>query len=226
MFAQAAGFAVLAAISPTALLVMAVFLGSANPRTTALFYVAGAMVMTVAMAVVVLVVLRTAGLNEPREREPMYGLRVGLGVLALASAVVVARHRRERPERPEPVTDQPAAQGFISRLTAQPRPAAAFAAGIVLFAPGAMFIAAVQSVATAKAAVAATAIALVIVVIITGLVVWLPLLTYLAAPDATSRALKSLNGWLREHGRQILTSALAVGGIVLVINGALGLASR
>jgi hypothetical protein len=35
VFAQAAGFAVLAALSPTALLVMAVFLGSANPRTTA-----------------------------------------------------------------------------------------------------------------------------------------------------------------------------------------------
>lgn len=222
MFAQAAGFAVLAAISPTALLVMAIFLGSANPRTTALFYVAGAMLMTVAMAVVVLVVVRTAGLDQPREREPMYGLRVGLGVLSLASALVVARRRREPPE---PVSDQPAAQGFISRLTARPRPGTAFITGVILFAPSATFIAAVQVIATAKAAVAVTALALVLVVIITGLVVWLPLLTYLGAPEATDRTLKRLNGWLREHGRMILTYALAVGGIALVLNGALGLAS-
>ena len=40
MLGQAAGFALLAAVSPTALLVMAVFLGSDNPRTTALMYAA------------------------------------------------------------------------------------------------------------------------------------------------------------------------------------------
>ncbi len=43
MLGQAAGFALLAAVSPTALLVMAVLLGSDNPRRTALMYVAGAM---------------------------------------------------------------------------------------------------------------------------------------------------------------------------------------
>ena len=40
MLAQAAGFALLAAISPTALLLMAVYLGSDSPRTTALMYLA------------------------------------------------------------------------------------------------------------------------------------------------------------------------------------------
>ena len=77
MLAQAAGFAVLAAVSPTSLLVMAVFLGSANPRKTALMYVTGAAIMTVTMAVVILIVLRATGLNEPRQHDPRYGLRLG-----------------------------------------------------------------------------------------------------------------------------------------------------
>ncbi len=42
MLTEAAGFAVLAALSPTALLVSAVFLGSASPRRTVLLYLAGA----------------------------------------------------------------------------------------------------------------------------------------------------------------------------------------
>jgi hypothetical protein len=122
VFAQAAGFAVLAALSPTALLVMAVFLGSANPRTTALLYVAGATLMTVVMAVAVLFILRGAGLNQPHEHAPRYGLRLGLGVLALASAAFVARRRRREPEPgavPDPGKKKP---GLITRLTSRRGP--------------------------------------------------------------------------------------------------------
>ena len=70
MFEQAAGFALLASISPSALFVMAVFLASAEPRRTALAYVTGALVMTVAMAVAVLFIIRASGLDQPRESEP------------------------------------------------------------------------------------------------------------------------------------------------------------
>ncbi len=221
MFAQAAGFAVLAAISPTALLVMAVFLSSANPRTTALLYVAGAVLMTVAMALTVLFILRAAGLNQPHAHNPRFGLRLGLGILALATAAFVAGRRRRESES-EPVTTT----GLVARLTTQPSPGTAFAAGVILFLPSATFIAAVQVVATAQAAVAATVLALVIVVIITLLVVWLPLVTFLAAPEATNRQLAVLNAWLRANGRRIVIGALALGGLVLVINGAAGLAGR
>jgi hypothetical protein len=33
-----------------------------------------------------------------------------------------------------------------------------------------------------------------------------------------------LNGWLRTHGRAVVVYALGVGGAVLIVNGALGLA--
>jgi len=90
VLAQAAGFAVLAAVSPTSLLVMAIFLGSANPRRTALMYVSGAAIMTVTMAVVILFVLRATGLNQPRQHDPRYGLRLGLGLIALAVGVYMS----------------------------------------------------------------------------------------------------------------------------------------
>ena len=68
---------------------MAVFLGSDNPRRIARLYLAGAVLMTVLMAVTVLLVLRATGLNQPRQHEPRYGLRLGLGILALAVAAVM-----------------------------------------------------------------------------------------------------------------------------------------
>lgn len=227
MIAQAAGFAILAAISPTALLVMVVFLGSASPRATALAYVAGAMIMTVLMAVTVLLVLRGIGLNQPRQHDPRYGLRLGLGVIALASAVMLRRRRgrgRLEAEAEAAAAQQPQQTGLIARLTARPRPGLAFAAGIILFLPSATFIAAVQVVATANASVTATALALLIVVAISALIVWLPLLAFLAAPEATVRLLRRLNGWVRAHGAAIAVYALLAGGIVLIVNGSLGVA--
>ena len=214
---QAAGFALLAAISPTALLVMAVWLGSANPRRMAMLYVTGAVIMTVAMAVAVLVVLRFTGLNLPRRHDPRYGVRLGLGVLALASVAFVLL--RKRPKR----DPDKQGQGFVARLISQPSPRAAFVSGVLLFAPGATFIAAVQVVATSNAGVPVIVLALVLVVAITAVVVWLPLVGYLAAPDATTRRLAMLNGWLRTHGRTLVIYALGVGSVVLIVDGALGL---
>ena len=219
MLGQAAGFAVLAAISPTALLVMAIFLGSANPRRTALMYVVGAVLMTVVMAVVILYVLRATGLNQPREREPRYALRFALGAASLAAAVVVSRRPRPLTTASEGEAKRP---GLVARLTASPSPRTAFLLGVLLFAPSTTFIAAVQVVATANAGVPVTAGAILVVVILTVLVVWLPLLAYLAAPNATTRALGAANGWLRAHGRALLIGGLWVAGTVLVVNGALG----
>jgi len=47
---QAAGFAVLAAITPLALVAATVYLGSANPRQALLIFLAGGITVTVALA--------------------------------------------------------------------------------------------------------------------------------------------------------------------------------
>jgi hypothetical protein len=92
MLLQAAGFAVLAALSPTALLITAIYLGSARPRTTALCYLAGAVLISTVMGIAVLL-LRYGHFQLPGHRTPRYGLRLGLGLLILATIAVVARRK-------------------------------------------------------------------------------------------------------------------------------------
>jgi hypothetical protein len=93
MLLQAAGFAVLAALSPTALLITAIYLGSARPRTTALCYLAGALLISTVMGVAVLLLLRYGHFQLPGHRTSRYGLRLGLGLLILAAIAVVARRK-------------------------------------------------------------------------------------------------------------------------------------
>jgi Sap, sulfolipid-1-addressing protein len=217
MLAQAAGFALLAALSPTALLITATYLGSARPRFTALCYLAGAVFISTIMAILVLVVLRSTHLQVPSHRTPRYELRLGLGLLVLAVGAVVARHR------PRPRDPSRPGRGIVARLLASPAPLTAIAAGLVIFTPALTFIAAIQVVATAQASAALSAVGLIIIIVIYVASIWLPFLAYLAAPELTSRKLTAFNAWLLAHGRAVLVIGLMVAGTALATDGLFGL---
>jgi hypothetical protein len=214
---QAAGLALLAALSPTALLVGAVYLGSARPRLVGTLYLAGAILMSLVMGLVVIVILRNAGLSLHRQHSARYGLRLGLGILMLVAGTVLAKRK---PKMPDP---DKAKQGFVSKMIANPAPGSAFVVGLLLFAPGVTFIAAIQVIATANASEVMTTIALIVVVVINVALVWLPLLLHLIAPGVTTRRLTAFNAWLRANGNKILIGVLLVAGAILVGNGIYGL---
>jgi hypothetical protein len=250
MLLQAAGFAVLAALSPTALLITAIYLGSARPRTTALCYLAGAVLISTLMGIAVLLLLRYGHFQLPGHRTPRYGLRLGLGLLILAAIAVVARRKPRllglsgqargpgqpgRPAIPGPPGQPPdpghpgqpgGGKGIVSRLVSSPAPVTAFVAGVLVFLPALTFIAAIQVIATARAGLPLSALGLAIVIVINVGFVWLPFLAYLAMPDLTTRKLTAFNAWLRAHGRILLVLALLVAGAVLTVDGLLGLIRR
>jgi hypothetical protein len=221
VFEQAAGLAALAALYPPALLIAAIYLGSTRPRRMALLYLIGALLITVVSGVVILVALRAGGLSLPAHRTPRYGLRLGLGLLAMAGAGYLMLRERKRRLRPPSARKKPS---LVSRMAARPRPLTAMAAGLLIFAPGVGFVAAVQVIATAKEGLGATIAALVLVVAIDVAFAWLPLVVHLIAPDRTTRTLKALDGWLGAHGRMLLIGVLAALGVILVVDGAIGLA--
>ena len=229
MLAQAAGFAVLAALSPTALLITAVYLGSAQPRTTVLCYLAGAVLVSTVLGIGLLLVLRYGHFQLPGNRTPRYGLRLGLGLLILTAIAVVARRKPillglpGQPGQPLPPGQSGQGKGIVSRLVSSPSPLTAVVVGLLVFGPGVTFIAAVQVIATARAGIPLSALGLVIVVVINAAFIWLPFLAYLAAPELTTRKLTAFNGWLRAHGRILLSLALLVAGVILVVNGLVGL---
>ncbi|HEX3491064.1 MAG TPA: GAP family protein [Streptosporangiaceae bacterium] len=218
MLATAAGFAVLSALSPTAVLVGAVYLGSASPRRTTLLYLAGAVTTTVIMGIIVLLALKAGHLNLPANQQPRYGLRLGLGVVALAGGLYMTRRK---PKPPDPA--KPKKPGLVSRMMTRPEPLFAFATGVFVFFPSAAFVAAVQVIATSNAGDLAIALTLLTVIVIDVILIWLPFLFYLAAPDLTTRTLKRFNAWLRAHGHAIVAGALLVVGGLLILNGITGL---
>jgi hypothetical protein len=219
MLLEAAGLALLASISPTALLIASVFLGSAQPRRAGAFYLVGAVIMSLAMGIVVLAIIRGVGLDHASQHEPRYGFRLALGVVLLAASAVVARRRTSTGAATEPH------QGRLQQMAAEPSPLSAFLVGILVFAPGAAFLAAIQVIATARASIDLTVLAVALVVAINVLLVWVPIVLHLVAPETTTRWLTSFNGWLRANGQVVLLWVFLVSGCIMVGNGIYGLVS-
>jgi hypothetical protein len=220
---EALGFAFLAAINPSALLIGAAYLGSANPRKTVVFYLAGAIIMTAVLGVVLLVAIRAGGLSQVGNRTPRYGLRLGLGVAALVAGVVAAT--RKPKAAPAATDDASAKQGRMARLISRPSPLTAIGVGILVFYPSAGLVAAVQAIGTSHDSLGLEALGVALVVLVDVLVIWAPLLVYLIAPDATTRTLRAFDDWLRRHKRTITIVGLTAVGVILIVNGSLGLAA-
>lgn len=217
LFGEAAGLALIAAIYPPAMLVAALYLASERPGKTTVAFVVGGILMVAVVGIIALVVLRAGGLSHFRQRQARYGLRLGLGVVALIAAAALYRYKPKQRDPAKPKKPNP-----IVRMSARPRPVTAFAVGAVMFFPSVTFIAAVEVVATAKASLAATVAAMVMIIVLTAAFAWIPLVAFLVAPQRTVTTLRSLEGWLKRHGKTVLASAVAVVGIILVIQGITG----
>ena len=110
-------------------------------------------------------------------------------------------------------------QSLVSTMVANPTPLNAFLVGVIVFAPGVTFLAALQVIATARAGVSLNALALIIVVVITCC--WSGSRSCSTSPCRESP--RVFYGWLRAHGKVILTVVLIAAALIMVGNGIYGL---
>lgn len=219
MFEEVAGLALLAGISPPAMLIAALLLASSRPGRFAGLYVIGGTVIVSAISIAALLAMRDAGFSLPKHNQPRYGLRLALGVIALIAAVVIYLHK---PKERDP--SNPKKPNLMERLSSDPETKTAFLAGILMFGPSLTFLAAVQVVATARAGVLATIGAMLMILVLTLSFAWVPLVAYLIAPDLTTRKLRSFDVLLKRYGKTVLVAAIALVGVLLVAQGISGLA--
>jgi Sap, sulfolipid-1-addressing protein len=219
LFAQVAWLALVASFYPPAMLLAAFYLQSERPGRITFLYVLGGFVVVTVVGIVVLVAMRAGGLSHFGHRHTRYGVRLGLGVLALVGAVILYLRRGKEARRKK--ARKP---NLIQRLSTRPSPLTAFAVGVFMFGPSLAFISAVQVVATAKAGLADTVGAMALIIVLAVAFAWLPFLAYLVAPAPALRWLHSVEGALARHGRTVVIAVLAVIGVYLVIQGITGLA--
>ena len=217
-------FVFVSALNPAALVACAVYLSRERGIRLGNGLLIGGLLMSLLVGVVVLLLVRYTGLELPKNRTPRHGVRLGLGIVALALAAFlpwVKVHVR----RGEKAADKPS---IVTRLMETAGVGGAILVGVLIFLPSVQYLSGVQTIATDERGITAAVLLIVVAAFINVTLVWVLLAAYLRSPDWTQVNLTKANtkiAWVKTHSELIIRIILTIVGAYLVISSATGLAS-
>jgi hypothetical protein len=231
--------ALASAANPTLLAATAVMLLSSNPKPMLSAYLLGGWITSVTFGLVIVFSLHgsDAVSTEKTTVDPL--LQIALGVLALAVAYalhierdkVAKEHKEALVEKvqemrgkseEEQEAEESAPPRWQQALDKGSAPIA-FAVGVVLSLPGASYIAALTSISTHDWSTVVVVVVVLLFNAVMFILMEVPLLAYVIAPDTTPRRVKRLTAWLNRNGREIGIKVAVVIGVLLIVRGAIEL---
>jgi arginine exporter protein ArgO len=213
------------AVNPGALVASAFFLRKQRGARLDNAFLIGGLFISAVVGIVVLALIRLTGLELPQHTTPRYGVRLGLGILALVVAAALP-WLRSHLQRGQEDAEKP---NRVMQLMQKAGVGGAIVVGVLVFAPTVQYLAGLQVIATSERRVAAAVLWVLLAAVVNVALVWLFLAAYLANPARTKRHLEKANtwvDWVKAHSDVIIRIVLAVVGVYLVINGAHGLAAN
>ena len=229
--------ALLAAMDPVRIGIVALLISRPRPMLHLFAFWFGGMATGITLAFVVLLSLRDFTLSVMRvlvsvASGPIVAyMQLAIGMLALQIAVVVGARHWARQRAPVPVTGAPSILVLEPNTPAGSRPLSirrrlergslpvAFAAGIWLATPPVEYVGAMVAILASGAAAGAQVSAALMFTVVAFAVVEIPLVGYLATPAKTQAVLLRLHGWIRVRRQPILSVVVGACGVLLVVAG-------
>ena len=211
MLWEAIPTALAASFSPPALLIIAGLLGLPRPMRNATVFLASAAVVTVGVGIIAVEVLSNTSVDDSRKHPtvpPALDLIIGLVILGFAIFVA-----RRPPRGPKVKPDQREMRLLVI-----------VGLGLLMGTPSPLYLASLHSIAKGNPSGAVAVFEVIMIAAIVLLMVELPIVSYLIAPERTAALLKTANGWLARNGRVLALSAAGIVGTYFVISGIVHLA--
>jgi hypothetical protein len=217
-----------AALNPVLVAASTVMLLLPNPKRLMLGYLAGALMTSITLGLVIVFALKGSSAVSADQNTISPAVNLALGAIALVAAGVLgtgrdARVAERRHARNGPKEDKgpPRWQQALSKGS----PRTTFAVGALLTFPGASYLAGLNEIVKQKLSTTATVLAVVGFNLIMLMLLELPLLGYTFAPDWTPGAVERSKAWVGRHGKKTAVIALAVLGGALIVRGTIELVS-
>jgi hypothetical protein len=152
------------------------------------------------------------------------GVDLALGLFLLAAGALIATGRLHgRRKAPVPAGDghpeQPEKKdGWAQRALAEPRVGLALLIGAVCGIPGASYLTGLHILITSKSSTANQVVGVVLFVLIEFLLIIIPFVSLQLWPEATKARLKTAQGWLVGHARQLMAYTALILGAYLAVS--------
>jgi hypothetical protein len=221
--------ALAATFNPSLLAAVTLMLLSARPRRLMLGYLLGAYTTSLGVGLAVIFSLHGSHLLSSSRHTLSPTADVVVGVIALAVAVALATDRdapvrswrARRRQRRATEGDRPS---WRVRMLKEGSARVTFCVGVLVSFPGVTYLNALHHINAIDAPALVEVLLVGFFCVMQQLILELPLLSYLFAPDWTPRAVHGSREWLHRRGRLIAVVVIAVLGLLLILKGAVTLA--
>jgi hypothetical protein len=217
-----------AALNPTLLAVTTVILLLPEPKPLLIGYLIGALMTSITLGLLIVFKLQGTSIADTAQNtlSPAADFAVGGLFLAVAYVLVTGRDRGVRERRAARKADKepsgpPRWQRFLSRGSSRD----AFVVGALLTLPGASYLAGLGHLAGEDISNAATVVSVVVFNLIMLLLLELPTLAYVIAPETTPARVDRFKAAVARHGRRVAIFGFAILGGLLVFRAVIELIS-
>jgi hypothetical protein len=217
-------FAFLASLYPTLLAAVTVMLLLPNPKRMLLGYLLGAYMTSITLGLVIVFALEGTGAESTAKHTLAPAADFALGAILLIVAFVIgseggreraARRREQREAKRKGEDREPLPQRLLSRGSSR----IAFVAGALLTLPGVSYLTALHRLDELELATAPTVLTVIAINVVMLMLLELPLLGFVIAPERTRAAVHGLREWLSSHGRDAAARGAAIIGGLLILRG-------
>jgi hypothetical protein len=208
-----------------------ILLATRRPARLLGAYLAGGLVVSIGLGVVIVRVLDGANAVTSQHSVLSWGADLAIGGLALLVAVMLAtrtdqrlrerRHQRRLAAGKEKPAEDDHKEPWSARILARGSVPLVFAAGLAVNVPGAAYLVGLKDIAAGQHSVGTEVLLIVGFNLIMFVLAEVPLAGLLFAPDRTNAIVARFNTWLSAHGRQIAIVLCALLGVFLVVRGIL-----
>jgi hypothetical protein len=214
-------FALTAALNPTLLTATTVMLLLPNPKRLMLGYLAGALTTGIVVGIAIVEWLSGSGAVSETKHTVAPGIDLALGLLALIAAFVIrsGRSERARARRVAKRAGKPKKMPRWQRTLSRGSPRTTYLVGLLLSFPGASYLASLTEISRQNLSPGGVVVTVVAVNAVMLVLLELPLVSFVLAPEWTPLAVERFKGWMAANGENVLVRALTVIGLLLIARG-------
>jgi len=216
-----------AAANATLLAAVTVMLFLPNPKRLLLGYLAGALLISLTIGFVIVFVVHDSSAASTAQDSISPSMDIALGAIFVIVAYVLhgGHDQRLKQRRKERKGEEEAAEKGPSRveqLLGRGDARITFAIGVVFTLPGFAYLSALRELQQLEYGVPAEILVIVGFNVMLLILLEIPLLGYLVAPERTVVEVQRFRAWLTRSGRRMMIVGTAGIGVLLLVRGAVG----
>lgn len=220
-----------ATVSPTLFAATTVMLLMPNPKRLMLGYLLGAYVVGITLGLVIVFSLHGTGTERTTKHTvgPVEDIAVGLLALAIAYVLQTGRdgafQERRRAKKEAKLEARLRAgkptESLSLRLLGKGNPWITFAVGAALSVPGVAYLDALDHIHRLHAGTVATVLLVIYFCLMQEILLEVPLLGYVFAPERTQHRVSGFKAWIGRRGRTAVVIGATVVGVWLLVRAAI-----